>query len=370
MTFTDLYIPSGNGWIKGELCVENGMFSHAENGDKISLGGAKVLPGLIDTHIHGAYGVAFDHADADVYLAARMLARAGVTAFAPTLSALGEADAVAAIRNIVAASNSQASDEARILGIHLEGPFVSPGRTGALNPENLRLPDVGLFCRLVEAGEGLVKLMTVAPELEGAIGLAPEAERLGVKLSMGHSVASYEQAEAAVEAGFRRATHVFNGMVPFGHREPGLLGAALTDERVECEMICDFVHLSPTAVKLVLLSKGAERVTAISDAVSGAGLGDGEHELGGVSYRIAEGVARLPDGTICGSCRTLDAALANLLSLGVTPSEAAKICSANPARALGAADAGSLENGKRADFITVDDAGKVEGVWLSGRRIG
>ena len=177
------------------------------------------------------------------------------------------------------------------------------------------------------------------------------------------------QAEAAVNAGFHRATHVFNGMVPFAHREPGLLGAALTDPRIECEMICDLVHLSAPAVKLVLLAKGAARVTAISDAVSGAGLGDGEHELGGVKYRISGGVARLPDGTICGSCRTLDAALVNLLSLGVAPGDAARICSANPARALGAEDAGGFYTGMRADFVTVDEAGTVESVYLAGERV-
>ncbi len=369
MIFTDLYLPAGDGWEKGELRVEDGMFSDSGEGEKISLGGAKVLPGLIDTHIHGAFGEAFDHADADLHRAAKMLARAGVTAFAPTLSALGERDALAAIRNIVAASRAQGADEARILGIHLEGPFVSPKRAGALNPENLRLPDVRLFRELVGAGEGLVKLMTVAPELEGAPELAAEAARLGVKLSMGHSTAAYEQAEAAVNAGFHRATHVFNGMVPFAHREPGLLGAALTDPRIECEMICDLVHLSAPAVKLVLLAKGAARVTAISDAVSGAGLGDGEHELGGVKYRIADGVARLENGTICGSCRTLDAALMNLISLGVAPADAVRICSTNPARALGAEKVGSLSVGMRADFVTVDEAGAVESVYLVGERV-
>lgn len=368
MIFTDLHLPNGNSWEKTELFVRDGRISDDHSGERVSLAGGRVLPGLVDTHIHGAFGVAFDDADADVNFAARQLAKRGVTAFAPTLSSLGEDDALAAIRNIVAASRRQSPDEARILGIHLEGPFVSPKRAGALNPANLRTPDASLFHRLVEAGEGLVKLMTVAPELGGALDLLPLAAEFGVKLSIGHSTATYEQAHAAVDAGFRRATHVFNGMEPFGHRSPGVLGAVLTDDRVTCEMICDLVHLSAPAVKLVLKAKGT-RVTAISDAVSGAGLPDGEHELGGVRYRISDGVATLENGTICGSCATLDTGLRNLLALGVTPADAATICSANPAMALGSTDVGSLEVGKFADFITLDEQNEITAVYLGGKRV-
>ncbi len=364
MIFTDLKLPSGG----GELFVENGVFSDRPSGERVSLGGARVLPGMADTHIHGAFGEAFDHSDADIHAAARGLARHGVTAFCPTLSALSEADATAAIRNIVAAARSQGTDEARVVGIHLEGPFVSPHRKGALNPDNLRTPDIALFDRLIDAGEGLVKLMTVAPELDGAIELARHAESRGVRLSMGHSVAAYERAKAAIDGGFRRATHIFNGMEPFSHRAPGVLGAALTDDRLSCEMICDLVHLSAPAMDIVLRCKGSDRVIAISDAISGAGLADGDYELGGMSYHIADGVAKFPDGTICGSAATLDLGLRNLLAMGVSHADAAKLTSKNAAEFIGA-DAGTLDCGSRADFIAVDERGELCGVWLAGERI-
>ncbi len=364
MIFCDLKLPSGG----GELFVEDGVFTDRPSGERVSLGGKRVLPGMVDTHIHGAFGEAFDHADADIHAAARGLARHGVTAFCPTLSALSEEDALSAIRNIVEAARSQGEDEARVVGIHLEGPFVSPHRKGALNPDNLRTPDLALFDRLIDAGEGLVKLMTVAPELNGAIALAEHAESRGVRLSMGHSVATYEQAKAAVDGGFRRATHIFNGMEPFSHRAPGVLGAALTDDRVVCEMICDLVHLDAPAMEIVLRCKGFDRVIAISDAISGAGLADGDYELGGMSYHIADGVAKFPNGTICGSAATLDRGLRNLLAMGVSHADAARLTSKNAAEFIGA-DAGTLDLGARADFITVDEHGGLCGVWLAGRRI-
>lgn len=364
MIFVDLRLPNGG----GELFVEGGLFTDRPSGEKVSLGGARVLPGMVDTHIHGAFGEAFDHADADIHKAARGLARQGVTAFCPTLSALAEADATAAIRNIVAASRSQGADEARIVGIHLEGPFVSPHRKGALNPDNLCVPDLALFDRLVDAGEGLVKLMTAAPELDGAIELAEHAESRGVRLSMGHSVATYEQAKAAIDGGFHRATHIFNGMEPFSHRAPGVLGAVLTDDRLVCEMICDLVHLDAPAMEIVLCCKGFDRVIAISDAISGAGLADGDYELGGMSYHIADGVAKFPNGTICGSAATLDRGLRNLLAMGVSHADAAKLTSTNAAEFIGA-DASSLDCGARADFIAIDGRGELRGVWLAGERI-
>ncbi len=364
MIFENLRLPDG----RTGLYVESGRFSAEPRGERVSLGGARVLPGMVDTHIHGAFGEAFDHSDADVHAAARGLARRGVTAFCPTLSALGESDALAAIKNIVAGAKSQGDDEARIVGIHLEGPFVSPKRKGALNPDNLREPDLQLFDRLIDAGEGLVKLMTAAPELPGAEELARHAETRGVRLSMGHSVATYQQAQAAADAGFHRATHIFNGMEPLSHRAPGVVGEALTDDRVSCEMICDFVHLTRQAMEIVLRCKGADRVIAISDAISGAGLAEGDYELGGMHYHIAGGVAKFPDGTICGSAATLDVGLKNLLHMGVTHEDAAKLTSRNAAEFIGA-NAGTLDVGAPADFIALDDDGGICGVWLAGRRI-
>lgn len=341
-----------------------------EGGEDYDASGLYVIPGFIDTHDHGCVGAEFAAEDGDFEKARVWLAGQGITGVAPTVRALPIKGCIAAERNILREA-AKASGGARILGIHLEGPFVSRSKRGAMDPPDIACGTEAL-AELAEASEGMLKIMTLAPERENALEVIRAAGKLGVRISLGHSGAEYEAAKAAIDAGASRATHVFNAMRPLYHRQTGILGAVLTDDRVTCEMICDFVHLDEAAVRMVYRLKGAERIAVISDSGYMTGLGDGTYSAGenGQLRIVKDGVCRMPDGTIAGSCVSMLHGARNLLGMGIPLEEVSVMCALNPARALGAEGrVGSLEEGKDADFVLCDEKLNIKAVFIGGKKI-
>lgn len=361
---TDLYIEDG--MIKNICDVGEIPVVHGE--EAFDASGLMVLPGFIDTHIHGFVGVEFAAADEDFEKARIHLAGEGITGLAPTVRAMPIDDLTAAEKNILREAKKP-SGGAKLLGIHMEGPFVSLKKNGAMTPPDIPCTPQSV-CRLAKEGQGLLKLMTFAPERENAQEVIKEACRAGVKISMGHTEASYAQSMAAIEAGAGRATHVFNAMRPLYHRETGILGAVLTDDRVVCEMICDLVHLDEAVMRIVYGLKGAERITVISDAGAMSGLGDGEYMVGGRPRIVKDGKCYNPEGRIAGSCVSMMAGARNLLRMGIPMEEISVMCSLNPARALDADEkTGSLCVGKAADVLVCDENLGVKAVFVDGKRI-
>ncbi len=314
-------------------------------------------PGFVDLQVNGFAGVDFASADAAAYLrAADALLETGVTAFQPTLITAPEEELVAALREVPA--------DPRILGVHVEGPFLSPTRLGAHPPAARRDPDPALLERLLAAGP--VGYMTLAPELPGAAALVDLLHERGIVVSAGHSDATAEQANAAFDRGVHTVTHLFNAMRPFGHRDPGIAGAALAREDVVVQAIVDGVHLADETVRVVLRAAGG-RLALITDAIAAAGVGDGCFRLSGVDVEVRDGVARRDDGVLAGSVVTMIQAVRNLHALGATLVEAVNAASAVPARVLGRSDVGVLRPGGRADLVVLDDRLELSSVLLSGR---
>ncbi|RHR50025.1 N-acetylglucosamine-6-phosphate deacetylase [Clostridium sp. AF18-27] len=319
---------------------------------------AFVLPGFIDIHTHGAKGVDINNASPqDIVRLAGQYAAYGVTSFLPTVACDSPEAMMSAVKNIVKASRLEGSG-ARILGIHLEGPFLSPEFKGSLPQRYLRLPDQVLFDSLLTASDGLLKLITLAPELPGSCELIRHAVKMGVRVSMGHSGASYEQAMDAISAGVLASTHTFNGMLLFHQHRPAIMGAAL-ESGVYCEAICDGRHLHPGTVRLLLKVKGTDRVIAVTDSIMAAGMPDGAYRLGSQSLVVEGGDAWLADGSSrAGSTLTMIQALHNLLNFtGCTLRQASTMLSKNPAGLLGLEHRkGSLAPGMDADYLILDSS--------------
>ena len=360
-----------NTFFHGSLRMEEGHivgFSDDISEDGFDAQGLYVLPGMIDTHIHGFVGEEFARADGDFGEAPTVLAKDGVTGFAATVRCMPLDDMLAADRN-AARVMKQSSDGAKVLGIHNEGPFVSFKRTGAMQPPEVTCT-AELAAAMAQAGDGALKLVTIAPERENALEAIAFWTANGINASMGHTDATYAQTLAGIDAGARRATHVFNAMRPLSHRETGVLGAVLTDDRVCCELIADFVHLDPAAVELVYRAKGADNITLISDAGAQSGLPDGDYVVGGRVRHVRGGLCVTDEGVICGSCFSMLKGAQNLRSLGIPLEEIAVMASRNPARALGADDRlGSIDIGKEADVIVVDDNFNIRAVFINGEQV-
>lgn len=255
---------------------------------------------------------------------------------------------------------------AQPIGVHLEGPFLSHAKRGVQPEEHLLAPDIATFDRLFEAAEGRVRLMTLAPELPGAVELTAHATSRGVRVSLGHSNATAAETRAAISAGAVNATHTFNAMRPLDHREPGILGTVLTTDSLFAELICDGIHTAPEIVKLWWKAKGPERAILVTDAMSAAGMPDGEYQLGGFAVHVADGRATA-NGVLAGSVLTLDRALANFVRFAGAPLEQAlRLLTVNPAAMTGL-DAGSLAVGKAANLVAVDTAGKLVASIQNGR---
>lgn len=256
---------------------------------------------------------------------------------------------------------------AKILGIHAEGPFLNLKRKGGMSANNIIEPDIQKLERLIAHSKGFLKIVTVAPELPGATELIRYAAEKGIMVSLGHTDATYEQACAGIEAGATQATHAFNAMRPYNHREPGVLGAVLNYEDVTCEMICDYIHLHPVTCEMIYRLKGADRIRMISDSENVAGIEISEYEANGMMLYVKHGVVRLADGTIAGSTKTLMDGVKNLLNAGIPMGDVVKMASYNPAKSLKLENqTGSIAVGKCADLVVLNKEYEVEYTFVNG----
>jgi N-acetylglucosamine-6-phosphate deacetylase len=334
--------------------------------------GATLAPAFFDVHIHGAMG--HDVMEASVEALAAMgsfLAARGTGSYlATTVTAPLDATlrSLAGLAKLLA--QPPVAGRASPVGIHLEGPFLSHCKRGVQPAAHLLAPDVAIFDRLFEAAEGRIRLMTLAPELPGATELTAHATARGVRVSLGHSNATAAETRAAINAGAVSATHTFNAMRPLEAREPGILGTVLSDDALYAELICDGVHVAPEIVKLWWKAKGIARAILVTDAISAAGMSDGEYRLGDFAVQVADGRATA-NGVLAGSVLTLDRALANFMEFTGAPLEdALRLLTVNPALMIGLCEhVGSVAVGQMANLVAVDRAGKLVGSVVNGEPI-
>jgi N-acetylglucosamine-6-phosphate deacetylase len=344
--------------VEGDVDVAGGRI--AAVGLASGGGSGTAVPGFVDLQVNGFAGVDFASADAAGYRrAGEALLATGVTAFQPTLITAPEDELVAALAEVPAEPIG-----ARILGIHLEGPFLSPNRPGTHPTEAIRDPDRALLERLLDAGP--VTYMTLAPERPGALELVDVLHSRGVTVSFGHSDATAAEAHAGFDRGVRTVTHLFNAMRPLGHRDPGIAGAALARDDVIVQLIVDGHHLADETV--VLVRRAARgRFAVVTDAMAAAGVGDGVYRLGAVEVAVRDGVARRGDGVLAGSVVTIPQSLRNLVALGVPFVEAVGAVTRTPARALNDDALGVLRVGGAADVVVLDDDLEIRAVLVAGR---
>jgi N-acetylglucosamine-6-phosphate deacetylase len=362
----------GGDVVSGEVVVDDGRIVEVVAGggsaEAVDLGDDWLVPGFIDVHVHGGGGGQFNTSSVDeVAAVARFHAEHGTTALLATTVTAPPDELFSALRAIARAR--MVGGGATVLGAHLEGPFLSRERPGAMDPELFLAPDVELFRRLVAAGDGSVKMMTLAPELPGAHSLIEAVVRAGAIASLGHSDATYAEAAAGIDAGARSATHLFNAMRPFHHREPGILGAVLGRDEVNCELICDGIHVDPVALRVVLAAKGQAGVRLVTDAMQASGMPEGEYRLGGAAVDVRDGRAEIAGGgSIAGSTLTMGGAVRNAVRfLRVDVVDAVTMGSLNPARVLGIEDRkGSIAAGMDADLVVLDDSLSVRATMVGG----
>jgi N-acetylglucosamine-6-phosphate deacetylase len=317
-------------------------------------------PGFVDLQVNGFAGVDFFSADADGYRrAGESLLECGVTAYQPTFITSPEEELVAALAEV---PDNGASP--RILGAHLEGPFIAPERLGTHPAESRRDPDRALLERLLAAGH--VSHMTLAPELPGAFELVDLLQERGVTVSCGHSNATAAEAREAFARGAKTVTHIFNAMRPFAAREPGLAGAALVSSDVAVQVILDGVHLADDTARLVWQAAGG-RVALVTDAIAAAHAGDGAYTLAGIDFEVEDGVARNADRVLAGSTVCMIDAVRNLVSLGASVEDALAAATSVPAQIAGRPDLGTLAPGSAADVVVLDDRLEIVRVLVRGR---
>lgn len=340
---------------------------------EIDLSGQTLFPGFVDVHLHGAAGVDTLNAGADdLARVADFLARQGVTGWLPTIVP-GSADEYRqAIRSVDQLMNEQSTSReigARVLGIHYEGPFVNSAQCGALHAEHFRsfsgASDLEALPTMANAAA--IHMMTVAPEIDGGVELVGELRRRGWIVSIGHTRANVEVLDRAREAGAHHLTHFMNAMAPLHQRTPGPVAWGLMNDDVTCDVIADGIHLDPLMLQFIVKTKTTERLSLISDAIGATGLGDGDYQIWGETISVENGRTRNRNGNIAGSVITILDAVRMMRSLGLADIELARMASLNPARLLGIDKVcGSIEEGKRADLIAVDEALKVELVIIDG----
>lgn len=354
---------------KGSITIANGRIvnigresSRPLNAAIYNLSGLYVAPGFIDLQVNGGAGHNFNDAPFDEI---RKIAEFHISHGTIGIVATIITAPIPTIRDAI--QKTQGSSHPAILGVHMEGPFISPKQKGAHNLEYILPPFLNKFDELVEEYESFVRIVTLAPELPGAEELIARICKIGAVASLGHSDASYDQALAAAKSGVKLFTHLGNAVRGLHHREPGAVGAAL-DSDTYVELICDGVHLHPAFVRLVAKIKGFDRICLVTDAISAAGLPDGEYSFGGLPVFVQNGIARLSDGTLAGSTLTMNRAVKNFMEFtGCSLPEAVRCATLNPARLLGLDDRkGSLAVGKDADLVIFDEDFTVHYTILGG----
>jgi len=339
--------------------------------------GMTVVPGFVDVHIHGAGG--HDVMEANENALDRItstVARYGTTSIVATTVTAPIDDTCLSLEGIARYVRSHENSEqfaedgrlaAEILGVHLEGPFISKARRGVHPLEAIAGPSVAALARLLEASDGLVRILTIAPELPGAMELIEVAVAAKIVVALGHTDADYDQARAAIQAGARHAAHMFNAMRPFTHRDPGVVGAILTDPDVTAEVIADGVHVAGPAIQVLIGAKGFDAVLLVSDGIAATGMPDGNYRLGNFEVTVKEGVCRNEEGKLAGSTLTLDRALRNAVALGVSLKDAVRMATVLPARRLGlAGKKGIIAVGADADLVALTPDLRVAGVMTRG----
>lgn len=357
------------------IFVEDGMITEVRSqtsreipaGSSVTdLGDVVLAPGFIDIHIHGGAGYDVMKADpAALPAVERLLRLHGVTSYVPTTVTAPVDLTLAALQRLADAIEAGGDSpdgelRARPVGIHLEGPFISHARRGVHPPADLLPPTLDMFERFWEASRGHIKIITIAPELEGARAVIAEATRRGVCVSLGHSDANLQETQAGVAAGARHATHCFNAMRPLDHREPGILGEVLTDGRLTAEIIADGIHVDPLIVRLFLRAKGAEAAVLVTDATAATGMPNGRYFLGSLEVDVKDGRC-MAGGKLAGSVLTLDKAVQNVLKFANwNLQQAIRLATLNPARTAGLPSSlGSIVAGGAADMVALSPSGEV-----------
>ena len=374
MLYKNAEIFTENGFVSGAFAVEGGRFSEIVPDSigtaDVDLNHAAVIPGLIDIHNHGNSGADFSDGDYDgLVKMSRFLAENGITSFAPATMTLPYDVLAAAFATGVRLRDSRPAGCSRIVGINMEGPFFSEKKKGAQNADYLKNPDFEAFRTLYEGCGGLIRLVDLAPELPGAVAFTEKAKEL-CTVSIAHTDATYEEAKAVIDAGATHLTHLYNAMPGIHHRKPGVIGAGSENDGVVAELICDGLHIHPSAVRMAFrLFPG--RICLISDALRCTGMPDGVYPFGGQPLTLKNGEARMPDGALAGSTATLYQCMLNAISFGINRDEAIRASTIIPAREVGCDDElGSISEGKLADFIVCDaDTLARRAVYQEGEKI-
>jgi N-acetylglucosamine-6-phosphate deacetylase len=338
---------------------------------EISAAGQTAIPGFIDIHIHGAGGHdVMEGTGEAMSTVAQTLARHGTTSFVATTVTASPDDTCRSVEGIARYITQQfetLQPKAEVLGVHYEGPFINKARRGVHPAEWVQLPSAELLQRFVQAAAGKARILTIAPELLGAIPCIHAAREAGIVVAMGHTDATYEQARAGIVHGARHAVHVYNAMRPFSHRDSGVIGAVLTSQEVTAELIADGIHVEEAAMRLLLQAKGPGCVILISDGLSATGMPDGKYMLGNFEVTVAGGVCRNAEGKLAGSTLTLDRALRNVVALGISLPDAVRMLTTNPAKLLGIEfKKGALRTGADADIVLLDENLQLTNVWTRG----
>lgn len=367
------------------VVIEDGIVTAAGARDAVALPanarildarGKTLVPGFVDVHIHGAGGHdVMEASGVALDAVARTIVKYGTTSFAPTTVTASTDDTCTALRGLsseIAARERSSSKEASAqpLGFHLEGPFISAARRGVHLPNHIAVPSLATFENFLDAAGGRVRILTLAPELPGALELIAAARKRGVQIGMGHTDATYAQTRAAIAAGAHHAVHIYNAMRPFSHRETGVIGAVLTSDEVGAELIADGVHVDDPAIRMLLASKGAARTLLVSDGTAATGMPDGKYKLGPFDVTVSGGVCRNLEGKLAGSTLTLDRALRNIVALGVPLGEALRMLTFNPAQLLGLEkQKGVIAPGADADLVLLDEKLRVSNVFARGNAL-
>ena len=346
------------GFVERDVCTSGPLLSETSGDDVVlNASGCYVIPGLVDVHFHGCVGEDFSDATPEgLQKMADFELSQGVTYLCPAGMTLPE-EQLAAICKNAADHRTRSTGGAEVVGVHLEGPFLSTAKKGAQNGEFLHDPDIPMLKRLQEAAQGCVRLITVAPEQPGAMEFIRAAVEMGVTVSVGHTAADFDTAKAAFAAGATHATHLYNGMPPLHHRTPSVIGAAFDSPGVQAELICDGVHIHPAMVRLAFRLFGRERMILISDSLRATGMPDGEYPFGGQMIEVHGNRATIlghPE-TLAGSVTSLMGCLRQAAAFEIPLADAVRACTYNPAQSIGIADrAGTLDIGKEASVVLLD----------------